>query len=188
MVLRGSETWSRFPDVVVLLPGISGSALAKDGQRDLGPLNWSVVGCGEHSSASRYASSSLSDDDPSVDDLGDGITATRLIPDLHIIPGLWKIDGYSATKASLLQRAGLEENRNYFDFPYDWRRDNRVSAGASREAARRWLKAWRTSSGNDRGQARPDRPFHGRHRCPLFPGDARGLARYALIDHVRHAL
>ena len=84
-----------------------------------------------------------------VDDLGDGITATRLIPDLHIIPGLWKIDGYSKTKASLLQRAGLEENKNYFDFPYDWRRDNRVSGRRLGEAARGWLKAWRTSSGNE---------------------------------------
>jgi len=138
----------RFPDVVVLLPGISGSALAKNGKEiwglSAGAL-WGAAG----TLGKTIRQLTLENDDLSVDDLGDGITATRLIPNLHIIPGLWKIDGYSKTKASLLQRAGLEENKNYFDFPYDWRRDNRVSGRRLGEATRRWLKAWRTSSGND---------------------------------------
>jgi pimeloyl-ACP methyl ester carboxylesterase len=137
-----------FPDVVVLLPGISGSALAKDG-REIWGLSAGTLWNAASTLGNSIRQLTLGDDDPSVDDLGDGITATRLISDLHIIPGLWKIDGYSATKASLLQRAGLEANKNYFDFPYDWRRDNRVSGRRLAQAARGWLKAWRTSSGND---------------------------------------
>ena len=138
----------RFPDVVVLLPGVSGSALAKNG-REIWGLSAGTLWAAASSLGNTIRQLKLANDDPSVDDLGDGITATRLIPDLHIIPGLWKIDGYAATKASLLQRSGLEENKNYFDFPYDWRRDNRVSGRRLGEAARGWLKAWRTSSGND---------------------------------------
>ena len=138
----------RFPDVVVLLPGVSGSALAKNGKEIWGLSAGTLWGAAS-SLGNTIRQLKLENDDPSVDDLGDGITATRLIPDLHIIPGLWKIDGYAATKASLLQRAGLEENKNYFDFPYDWRRDNRLSGRRLGEAARGWLKAWRTSSGNE---------------------------------------
>src|SRR5262245_14389444 len=126
----------RFPDVVVLLPGISGSALAKNG-REIWGLSTGALWGAASSLGDTMRQLTLQNDDPSVDDLGDGVVATRLIPDLHIIPGLWKIDGYSKTKASLLQRvAGLEENKNYFDFPYDWRRDNRVSARRLRQAAR----------------------------------------------------
>ena len=88
-------------------------------------------------------------DDPNVDDLGDGIEATRLIPDVHMIPGLWKIDGYSGLRARLQNALELEPNRNLFDFPYDWRRDNRVSARKLQRLSHSWLKNWRQTSGND---------------------------------------
>jgi pimeloyl-ACP methyl ester carboxylesterase len=139
-----------FPDVVVLLPGISGSALAKDGKEVWGTSSgtlWNAV----TSVGDSIRQLKLGEDDPTVDDLADGITATRLIPDLHMIPGLWKIDGYSATTAYLLQR-GLKAKHNYFEFPYDWRRDNRVSARRLQRATQQWLQAWRTSSGNDKAK------------------------------------
>jgi len=139
-----------FPDVVVLLPGVSGSALAKDGKEIWGTSSGALWGA-VSSIGKSIRQLKLGDDDPSVDDLGDGITATRLIPDLHMIPGLWKIDGYSATSASLLQ-GGLKANQNYFEFPYDWRRDNRVSARRLAQATKAWLQAWRTSSGNDKAK------------------------------------
>lgn len=33
-----------------------------------------------------------------IEDLGDGIRATRLLDDLIIIPGLWKLDGYTGIR------------------------------------------------------------------------------------------
>jgi pimeloyl-ACP methyl ester carboxylesterase len=140
-----------FPDVIVLLPGISGSALAKDGKEIWGLSSgalWSALTSGGNT----IRELTLGEDDPEADDLHDGITATRLIPDLHMIPGLWKIDGYSATTASLTQEFNLRRNENYFDFPYDWRRDNRVSARRLAQKAQTWLKAWRSSSGNDKAK------------------------------------
>jgi hypothetical protein len=37
----------------------------------------------------------LERDPPEVDDLGDGITAPEVIRDIHLLPGFWKVDGYT---------------------------------------------------------------------------------------------
>ena len=37
---------------------------------------------------------------------------------------------------------------NYFEFPYDWRRDNRVAARKLARASAKWLASWRSRSGN----------------------------------------
>ena len=47
---------------------------------------------------------------------------------MHIFPGLWKIDGYTKVAKRLQQRLKLVPGETYFEFPYDWRRDNRVAA------------------------------------------------------------
>src|SRR5262245_50232865 len=134
---RASSSAATFPDVLVLIPGISGSALARRGQEVWGTSGgalWRAVsGLGKD-----IRELALQGDDADTDDIGDGVEATRLIPDLHMIPGLWKIDGYSTTKAELI----------YFDFPYDWRRDNRVSARKLQQSTHKWLQAWRLESGN----------------------------------------
>jgi hypothetical protein len=70
------------------------------------------------------------------------------MPDLHLLPGIWKIDGYSRVAESLLANFELTEGRNFFRFPYDWRRDNRVAARKLARQANDWLAAWRSSSGN----------------------------------------
>ena len=43
----------------------------------------------------------------------------------------------------------MVEGQNWFDFPYDWRRDNRVAARHLGERAPGWLQAWRKQSGNN---------------------------------------
>jgi hypothetical protein len=139
------------PDVIVLLPGICGSVLRKD-DRDL----WAVSG----DAALRLLGTlgrSLNElavpaDPPDVDDLGDGISADRLIGDLHLIPYLWKIDGYTKVAESIKAAFDVTPGRNFFEFPYDWRRDNRVAARRLQRMSREWLRAWRESSGN--GEAR----------------------------------
>ena len=75
--------------MIVVLPGISGSVLQKDG-KDVWALSGEAI-----SSFLRSFGKSVKDlriagpDDPEMDDLGDGVVASRLIPDAHnIIPGL----------------------------------------------------------------------------------------------------
>jgi hypothetical protein len=137
-----------FPDIVVVLPGISGSVLVKDGREIWGTSTGAIWRALSTGGASIKALGLTATDDPHLDDLGDGVTATRLIPDLHIIPGLWKIDGYSAMISRLQSDLALELGRNLFEFPYDWRRDNRVSARRLQRLSLEWLTNWRNASGN----------------------------------------
>ncbi|MDP9464730.1 MAG: hypothetical protein M3P52_08910 [Actinomycetota bacterium] len=134
-------------DVIVLLPGILGSVLQRDG-RDVWAMTpgsaWRALVSLGHS----VTDLELHGDDPSVDDLGDGVTAPRLQPDLHLIPGLWSIDGYSHVRSSIFAAFDVVDGQNWFDFPYDWRRDNRVAARHLAERAPAWLRAWRERSGN----------------------------------------
>src|SRR5690242_186917 len=111
-------------DVIVLLPGITGSVLAKDG-KDVWALSGGAIMRGLRSLGRNLQHLRIQDDDPEVDDLGDGITAPRIMPDTHLIPGLWKIDGYSKMASTILDQLDVTRGSNFFEFPYDWRRDNR---------------------------------------------------------------
>jgi pimeloyl-ACP methyl ester carboxylesterase len=136
-----------FKHLVIVLPGISGSVLTKDGKEVWGTSTaaiWRAVTSGVDSIRS-LAIQGI--DDPSLDDLGDGVQAVRLVQDLHIIPGLWKIDGYTAIVTRLKESLELEAGKNLFEFPYDWRRDNRVAARKLARSAKSWLDNWRQSSG-----------------------------------------
>jgi hypothetical protein len=133
-------------DVVVCIPGITGSVLRKDGE-DV----WNVSG-GALLNALRTLGRSIDDlkleqDPPDEDDLGDGITAPEVIRDVHLIPGLWKIDGYTKMLRYIADTFDVARGRNLFEFPYDWRRDNRVAARRLQRLSRGWLSDWRASSG-----------------------------------------
>ena len=135
-------------DVVVCIPGITGSVLRKDG-RDL----WNISGGALISALTTFGRSitdlKLEQDPPDVDDLGDGITAPEVIRDVHLIPGFWQIDGYTKLLRYIEETFDVTRGRNLFEFPYDWRRDNRVAARRLQRQAGDWLKAWRESSGAD---------------------------------------
>lgn len=135
------------PHVIVVLPGITGSVLRKDGKDLWAPSAQGILDAiltlGNNLQALK-----LAQDHPDIDDLEDGITADRLVPDLHLIPGLWKIDGYTALIREIKRRFSVEQGSNLFEFPYDWRRDNRVAARRLARQSHDWLKAWRERSGN----------------------------------------
>ncbi|MCG6928503.1 MAG: hypothetical protein LJF30_24745 [Acidobacteria bacterium] len=136
----------RFGDVVVLLPGLTGSVLCKDGKDLWGPSAGALLGA---ALGRRLAPLVLRDDPVDRDDLDDGVVAARLFPDVHLIPGLWKIDGYSTLSDTLCRSLGLVPGQSFFEFPYDWRRDVRVAARLLARRAHGWLTRWRRRSGND---------------------------------------
>ncbi len=133
-------------DVVVLLPGILGSVLQKDG-KDVWALSGGALWRAGRALRSTVAGLVLTEDPSDVDDLEDGIVATRLLPDTHLIPGLWKIDGYSEIAKAIRAMPGVEPGANYFELAYDWRRDNRVAARRLARQSHRWLNQWRERSG-----------------------------------------
>ena len=154
-------------DLIVLLPGIMGSVLQKNGV-DVWAISGQAIWHALTNMNDTLKSLELTIPDPkpseleglirgdphALDDLNDGIRATRLMADVHMIPGLWKIDGYSGTKQALLEHFKLIEGTldnptptNLLEFPYDWRRDNRIAAYRLKQALDTKLKAWRDHSG-----------------------------------------
>jgi hypothetical protein len=134
-------------DVVVLLPGITGSVLVKDGREIWAPTPSAVLR-GLFRLGRTLDTLTVEDDDWRADDLGDGVRASALVGAAHIVPGLWKIDVYSGLEAALVRSLGLTRGADYFPFPYDWRRDNRAAARLLDRQARTWLADWRERSGN----------------------------------------
>ena len=80
------------------------------------------------------------------DDEDDGVTAPRLIQDVHLIPGFWQIDGYTKTKQVLFDQLTLTEGKNWFDS----RTTGAATTGSPRERLEApkmdWLHAWRTAA------------------------------------------
>lgn len=132
-----------FSDLVILLPGITGSVLANAKGKEV----WSPS-AGAIWRAITSFGGSITGLELAGDDADDGVTAPRLIPDISIVPGLIKIDGYTRVSEYLIENLGLIEGQNFYHFPYDWRRDNRVNAKRLESRAMDWLKHWRASSGN----------------------------------------
>jgi pimeloyl-ACP methyl ester carboxylesterase len=129
---------NEFADIVVVIPGITGSVLERNG-REVWGTSVEAVLRGLFSGGQTVQDLLLENDDPDADDLGDGIRATRLIHDVHLFPGLWTIDGYTKIAQRLRQRLRLSPDANYYELPYDWRRHNRVAARKLRRESAEWL-------------------------------------------------
>ncbi len=133
-------------DVIVVLPGITGSVLQRDG-KDVWNISGGAVLRALLSLGGAIRQLALEEDPPDVDDLGDGVTSPRIMHDVHLIPGLWKIDGYTTCVRRVTEVFDVEVGKNFFEFPYDWRRDNRVAARKLARDSRAWLDRWRRESG-----------------------------------------
>jgi hypothetical protein len=144
---RALAAESRLPDLLILLPGITGSVLQKN-NKDVWAVTKESVGSALSTLGRNLQALELKDDPQNVEDLGDGVVATSLFPDVHLIPGFWKIDGYSGVRAALSRRLKLDGAQNYVEFPYDWRRDNRVAARKLARLVPAWLAQWKEVSGN----------------------------------------
>ncbi|MDQ3180208.1 MAG: lecithin--cholesterol acyltransferase [Acidobacteriota bacterium] len=141
-------------DMIILLPGIMGSVLQHNNQ-DLWGLSMGSLFRAGTALGGNLINLKLGGDDHTVDDLGDGIKSTRLMEDTTIIPYFWKIDGYTKI-ARMIQskfqvvKGDLESEApaNYYEFHYDWRRDNRVASRRLQKLIERQLPIWRKSQGD----------------------------------------
>jgi pimeloyl-ACP methyl ester carboxylesterase len=147
------------PHLVILLPGIMGSVLQKDG-KDLWALSGQALWQHLRFLGSTIQQLQVADDDWTVDDRGDGVHAARLIEDLHSVPPLIEHAGYSVIRRGITEFFGLTEgsvdepvdSASFFTFPYDWRRDNRVAARKLQQFIQRQLPRWREYSGRKNAQ------------------------------------
>ncbi|HSP79509.1 MAG TPA: hypothetical protein VLQ93_13315, partial [Myxococcaceae bacterium] len=132
-------------DVVVLLPGLLGSVLEREGKEIWGLSTGAFFRALMSLGGSIHSLTLRGDSGGELAD--DGVVPTKLIPDTHLLPGFWKIDGYTHVARTLESRLGLVRGQNFFEFPYDWRRDIRFTAKRLAEEAPRWLHAWRNTHG-----------------------------------------
>src|SRR5687768_17480906 len=104
--------WDANGDIVVVLPGITGSVLQRGGV-DVFGLS---VGAGLRavlSGGASVADLALREDPVHRAVLDDRVTAHRLAPDAHLVPGLWKIDGYGKLGSYLRQALALQTGIDY---------------------------------------------------------------------------
>jgi hypothetical protein len=132
-------------DVVVLVPGLLGSVLEKNG-KPLWGLSGGALLRALFSMGGSIKSLTLKSDSEG-DVAADGVVARAVLPDTHLLPGFWKVDGYTRVANTLVERLGLTRGKNFFEFPYDWRRDNRYTAKRFARQTEQWLHAWRTQHG-----------------------------------------
>ncbi|HZV73226.1 MAG TPA: hypothetical protein VFF79_05890 [Conexibacter sp.] len=122
-------------DLVVVLPGVMGSTLVRDGCEVWGPSAGSVLRAIRSFGASvrdLTLAPEIGDGDPC-----DGVCAARLMPDLHVVPGLWSVSlGYDRLLRRLrdiLRVKGDPPSEADGDppgllaVPYDWRLSNRLN-------------------------------------------------------------
>ena len=146
--------------MIVLLPGITGSVLQQNGE-DLWGASVRAICNIWKSGGQNLQALRLRGNDSGEDYYGDGIKADRLVQNAQLIPGLVKIlDGYSETAKLITDNFDVTEGdiyrddknkaANFYQFPYDWRRDNRINA----KILKRWLDirltAWRNKSSQNK--------------------------------------
>jgi len=148
-----AKTKTRLRDIVVVLPGIMGSVLQKN-ERDLWAVSGQVAWGALRSLGGSFQQLKLEGDDPEAEYLDDGVKATRLVDDAHIVPGFIKVDGYTMTKRVITDNfevilGNIREDKpaNFFEFPYDWRRDVRVNGKILKRYLDQRLQQWREFSG-----------------------------------------
>lgn len=141
-------------DLVVVLPGILGSTLARDGALVWAPSAgavWRAIASFGASLKGLTLPPDLGDGHP-----GDGVEPLALMPDLHLLPGVWTFHfGYGRLLAWLTSRFTLElpdpadpsRPANLLPFAYDWRLSNRFNARRLKAAVEPALERWRASGG-----------------------------------------
>lgn len=143
-------------DVVVVLPGVMGSELRdKNGRVVWGTSMGSVVK-GVLTRGKAIKRLRLPD---GIGDANapDGVVATALLPDIHVIPGIWSVSvGYeSMTKwfretFDVVEAGHSSPSRpvNFVQFAYDWRLSNRASAAALGATVEPILEQFRAKPGH----------------------------------------
>jgi hypothetical protein len=138
-------------DVIVLVPGILGSVLVKDGREIWGASGKSVI---ENLLTFGSALKELKLD-PGIGhrDPNDGVSAPKMLPRLGMIPRFWKVDGYGMLSDRLQKRFTLtpaSDNQpgNLVEFPYDWRLSNQLNGERLADVAFQRLERWQKSTQN----------------------------------------
>jgi pimeloyl-ACP methyl ester carboxylesterase len=136
-------------DIIIIVPGILGSKLSKNG------IDLYAVTCGALYRG--FARGDLKqhlklDVDTGQQVPTDGVEATGLITIPAFIPRFGKTDDYYVLRSMITStfRVKTEDAStpgNLYEFPYDWRLDNRIAARRLESLVDRVLPVWRDFTG-----------------------------------------
>ena len=138
-------------DLVVVLPGILGSTLSKDGHPVWAPSAGSAlraIGTFGASVTRLQLPVGIGDDHPY-----DGVERVGLMPDLHVLPGIWTpVKGYDKLLRRLRSLGYREPGGetlpgNLIEVPYDWRLSCRYNGGRLGAIVEPALERWRAQDG-----------------------------------------
>jgi hypothetical protein len=140
-------------DVVVVLPGIMGRTLRRNGR-----LVWAPSAGAALRAITTFGRSikrlelpaDVGDEHP-----GDGVEPVALMPDLHVLPGIWTpVKGYDVLLERLrslgFSEAGSHAGAapgNLLTIPYDWRLSNRYTGAQIARLVEPALERWRAQGG-----------------------------------------
>ena len=134
-------------DLIVVVPGITGTALRREGQT-VWDLSVAAVGHGLARTASVLDAMRLPCDvGDSEPDLAHRLEPAGIILGWHLWPGFWAGSGYGR----LLKRLDLRDSRapsRVVSFGYDWRLSNRASARQLDRIVDKHLNRWRQQRGH----------------------------------------
>lgn len=142
------------PDVVVVLPGIMGSMLSKNGTLVWAPSGGTVlkaIATFGRSIREMTLPRGLGDGHPA-----DGVNPVGLMPDLHLLPGIWSANiGYGAllawlrTRFHVIEPSPRDADRipNLLPVAYDWRLSNRYNGRRLKAIVEPALERWRAQGG-----------------------------------------
>ncbi len=138
-------------DVVVVLPGIMGSTLAKKGSLVWAPSAGVVlraIATFGNSIRKLTLPAGIGDAHPD-----DEVEPVALMPDLHLLPGIWSANiGYDVlldwlrTRFHLIEPASTDPTRipNLLPVPYDWRLSSRYNGRRLKGIVEPALERWRS--------------------------------------------
>ena len=140
-------------DFVVVVPGIMGSTLSKNDRLVWAPSKGAAMrALATFFSSIRGLELAEGIGDNAADD---GVEPVALMPDLHVLPGIWTpVKGYDVLLERLARigcrpvtQAVNDPPGNLLPFPYDWRLSNRYNAGLLADAVESGLARWRDQGG-----------------------------------------
>ena len=180
-------------DVVVVLPGIMGSALADESGHEVWGTSLGTLAKGVLTGARAIKRLQLP---PGIGDAAapDGVVATHLLDDIHVIPGIWSVTiGYDRQMQWFRDTFDVVEAGDTVTRSQPRRLSVRLAPVEPGERAgpqgvrRADARALPRRARPRRRQGRVRRPLDGRPRGPLLHRRARRPRDHAQGDHPRHA-